>query len=194
MPLPQKIISLDSPGSIILLEGKRKVADGDREKLIALGKLLATETRHIIFRSGNAEGADFLFSQGVAEVDKSRLQVITPYDGHRAKYNNASETYSIDKIDIVSEPEILYQSGGGKNDRLIGQYASGSRDRNAMKAAYLIRDTVKVLGAGELPPATFAIFYDDPDNPESGGTGHTIRVCKNNGIPFCEQSEWLNWL
>lgn len=52
------IKQFDIEHSIVLLEGKRDVADQDREKLSALGKLLATHTKHILFRSGNAGGAD----------------------------------------------------------------------------------------------------------------------------------------
>jgi len=39
-----------------------------------------------------------------------------------------------------------------------------------------------------------AVFYVDPDEPESGGTGHTIRVCKNFGVPVIFQDSWENWL
>lgn len=75
----------DFEGSIVLLEGKRNVLDNDKAKLIALGKLLSSTTSHMVFRSGNAAGADQYFSEGVALVDKARLHVLTPYTGHRKK-------------------------------------------------------------------------------------------------------------
>lgn len=62
------------------------------------------------FRSGNADGADFYFSKGVLQVAPDRLQVITPYKNHRQKKNKANETISLDQIDLLNEPEVVYQS------------------------------------------------------------------------------------
>lgn len=70
----------------------------------------------------------------------------------------------------------------------------GSRDGNAMKAAYIIRDTVKVIGAEGIPPASFGIFYDDLSKPGTGGTGHTMSVCREAGIPLIDQRVWMAWL
>lgn len=38
------------------------------------------------FRSGNAEGADQLFTQGVGEVDKKRIELFTPHATHQARH------------------------------------------------------------------------------------------------------------
>ncbi len=89
MTLKEFIKQFDKDNSIILLEGKRIVLEADKEKLTALGKLLASKTSRITFRSGNAEGSDQLFSDGVTSVDNKKLQVITPYSGHRQKTNQA---------------------------------------------------------------------------------------------------------
>jgi hypothetical protein len=85
--------------TLILLEGKRNVLEADKEKLIQFGRFLATNLPNAKFRSGNADGADFYFSQGVLQVAPERLQVITPYDNHRQKANNAYETISLDQIE-----------------------------------------------------------------------------------------------
>jgi hypothetical protein len=77
----------DKPGAVVLLEGKREVPAEDQDRLRALGRLVAAGTKHITFRSGNAEGSDHFFSEGVAGVNPKRLQVITPYSGHRSKTN-----------------------------------------------------------------------------------------------------------
>lgn len=185
----------DTSNSIVLLEGKRNVEEDDKEKLIALGRLLAYFTKHVIFRSGNAEGADFFFSSGVAGVDPSRLEVITPYSGHRGKANKAAVTIPLDKINLLNEPEIVSLSKTNKKtERLINDFVSGIRNRFTMKAAYIIRDTVKVTGTSEILPAAFAVFYDDPDNPGTGGTGHTMNVCKLKNVDFIDQKTWLDWL
>lgn len=66
MTLHNSIQQYDVPGSIVLLEGKRDVREQDKDALVALGALLARETNHTLFRSGNANGADLHFSTGVA--------------------------------------------------------------------------------------------------------------------------------
>ena len=85
MTFDEFIKQYDFENSIVLLEGKRNVPDEDRGKLIELAKLLVAKTSKMIFRSGNAEGSDQLFSDPISLVDNKRLQVITPYSGHRQK-------------------------------------------------------------------------------------------------------------
>lgn len=195
MTLQEFINQYDTPNSIVLLEGKRNILEADKEKLTTLGRLLATKTKNMIFRSGNAEGADQLFSDGVTEVDTKRLQVITPYTGHRVKTNKAYETISLDEINIAAEPDVVYQSKSNKKtEKLIDQFVSGDKNRNTIKAAYIIRDTIKAIGTEDIKPATFGIFYDDLENPKSGGTGHTMMVCEQNNIPIIDQSIWFKWL
>lgn len=195
MTLQEFIDTYDYEGSIVLLEGKRQVLTADATKLIALGVLLAQKTRYMVFRSGNASGADEYFSQGVAKIDKNRLHVIVPYSTHRTKANYASQTYSLDDIDVSHEPAVLYESKSNKKtDTLIDKYVAGERNQFAIKAAYIIRDTIKVLGTKGIPPATFGIFYDDLNNPNSGGTGHTMRVCTHNHIPQINQTTWFQWI
>jgi len=195
MTLKDFITQFDKENSIVLLEGKRNVLDADKEKLVLLGKLLASNTSKMIFRSGNADGADYYFSTGVSAVDNSRLQVITPYTGHRQKSNQAYETISLDEINIVTDTEVVYQSKSNKKtEKLIDRYISGSRDRYSIKAAYIIRDTIKVIGTKGIKPATFGIFYDDLDKPKQGGTGHTMKLCEQNNIPIIDQKIWFKWL
>lgn len=196
MTLADFSFKFNSKNTIILLEGKRNVLEFDKEKLIQLGNLLTTHLPLATFRSGNADGADFYFSQGVIQVAPERLQVITPYDNHRQKQNNAYETISLDQIDLMNEPEVVYQSKNNKKTKsLIDKYVSGAKDRFSIKAAYIIRDTVKVTGTKSgISPTTFSFFYDDLDNPKTGGTGHTMDVCDINNVPYLTQNEWLNWL
>lgn len=193
--LKEFINLFDNDNSIVLLEGKRDVLDADKEKLTALGKLLASKTEKITFRSGNADGSDLFFSNGVTSVDNKRLQVITPYADHRKKTNHAYETISLDDINIASEPEVIYQSKSNKKtEKLIDKFVSGDKDRFTIKAAYIIRDTIKAIGTDTIKPATFGIFYDDLNNPMTGGTGHTMNVCMQNNIPFINQEVWFEWL
>ena len=91
------------------------------------------------FRSGNADGADFYFSKGVLQVAPDRLQVITPYKNHRQKKNKANETISLDQIDLLNEPAVIYQSKNNKKTKsLIDKYVDGAKDRFSIKALTLL--------------------------------------------------------
>ena len=181
---------------IILLEGKRNVKSEDQEKLIAIGKLLAINLPNATFRSGNADGSDYCFSQGVAQVNPKQLEVITPYQNHRNKYNVAGTIHALDEINLVNEPEVIYHSKNHKpTQSLVDKYIAGNKDQYAIKAAYILRDTIKVLGTNAgIKPITFALFYEDLENPMQGGTGHTQRVCLENDILFFNQTTFFEWL
>ena len=169
----------DQPGSIVLLEGKRKVLPEDATRLMQLGRLLVENSSYMRFRSGNATGADELFSAGVAARDASRLEVIKPYASHRNAAMVAGENYSLDEIDLAAEAEVIYHTSNALT----------------IKAAYIIRDTVKVTGTvSGIKPATVALFYDDLQKPLQGGTGHTMRTCQGLKIPYCNQTSWFQWL
>ena len=186
----------DKPGSIVLLEGKRKVLPEDENKLRLLGNLLARKSMHMRFRSGNASGSDELFSLGVAEIDTSRLEVIKPYASHRKASLHGSKSYSMDDVNLAEEPEIVYHSRQHPQMAgLVDKYVAHVRNRLTMKVAYILRDTVKVNGTRSgISPASVALFYDDLSNPLQGGTGHTISVCKNLHVPYCNQQIWMQWL
>ncbi len=72
-------------------------------------------------------------------------------------------------------------------------YMKGIKNRAAENAKLLIRDVLKVYGskANGFLPATAAIFYINLENPKGGGTGHTVRACEQQNIPFFLQAEWL---
>lgn len=195
LTLQEFIQKYDYHGSIILLEGKRAVRSEDKPKLIAIGKLLASMTTHVLFRSGNADGSDFLFTSGVCEVDPTRVEVITPYTGHRQKTNLAGKTIALDTVSLADEHEVIRLSKIHKTTiGLVNSYLAGAKDRNSIKAAYIIRDTIKAVGTAEIGPASFGVFYDDLSNPQTGGTGHTMHVCIQENIPLIDQQVWFGWL
>jgi hypothetical protein len=195
MTLQDFLSAHDRPGAVTLLEGKRSVPPADVASLRALGRLLAASAQHMRFRSGNATGADHHFSLGVAGVDAARLEVVVPYTAHRNTANLAARTYSLDAVDLLQEPELVYATRGNPSmARLVDGYVSGKRGMPYLKASYLLRDTVKVLGARGIAPASFAIFYDDLAAPGRGGTGHTMRVCRSYGVPQADQRTWRAWL
>lgn len=196
LELKSFVENYDKPGTVILLEGKRKVLSTDESSLLLLGELLCRKMIHARFRSGNAQGADELFTLGVAKVDSTRIEVIVPYTSHRKQSNRGYQTHSLDDISLAAEPEVTYHTKfDARKAKLIDDYAGGISNHVTIKAAYLLRDTVKVIGTRSgISKATFAIFYDDLQNPVQGGTGHTMTVCKNNEVPFINQEVWMQWL
>lgn len=195
MNLQAFVTQYNYPGSVILLEGKRAVRPEDAPLLEAVALLLARRMPDAVFRSGNAPGADALFAGGVSAVDGSRMQVIVPYSGHRSSGSRGYQVYSLDDIDVAEEPEVVYYTRQHRGaERSLDRYISGTRDVGAIKASYIIRDTVKVVGARGIDAATFGIFYDDLSNPGTGGTGHTMRVCREHGVPLLDQRAWMEWL
>jgi len=189
------LIKYDYPGSIILLEGKRNVLTQDASLLVDLGELLCKRLQNAIFRSGNASGSDELFAKGVSKVDATRMEIIVPYTGHRKKSAIGYNTHSLNDINLAAEPEVTYHTKSNKkNEKLIDDFVDGVNNHITIKAAYLLRDTIKVIGTQSgIPKATFALFYDDLINPRSGGTGHTMMVCQNAGVPFVDQKVWKKW-
>lgn len=192
----QFVTYYDKPGCVVLLEGKRTVLDEDKPKLIKLSHLLALKTKHITFRSGNASGADNYFSKGFTGENAKKFEVVVPYSGHRSYDSEGFRVINIEDIPLTNDSPLVVQSKvNRRNLRIFDAYVSGERNTMAYKAAYLLRDTLKVLGhPPKIPRANFAIFYDDLQNPGSGGTGHTMNVCRNNLVPFVDQVLWFNWV
>ena len=63
---------------VVLLEGRRKVSKSNYKLAKRFGPVLAARFPRAVFRSGNADGSDQAFSEGVAAVDPSRLQLLHP--------------------------------------------------------------------------------------------------------------------
>ncbi|MBM3165263.1 MAG: hypothetical protein FJZ80_07370 [Bacteroidetes bacterium] len=195
MTFQEFITAFDVEGSVVLLEGKRNVLTMDAPYLTALGSLLAKSTHLMHFRSGNAPGADAFFTAGVASISPERIQLILPYSKHRQEQAQNFQRYSLEDIPLLEEPALIYETKKNKKmANLVDRYAQGNRDPYAMKAAYILRDTVKVMGSKNLRPIRAGIFYDDLNHPNQGGTGHTMNVCKNQKIPIFTQEIWGNWL
>jgi len=186
-----------TPRPVILLEGRREIPAVYRRKAAALARRLATHFPGATFRSGNATGSDETFSSGVAKIDPARLHLVAPTARHRTRSRFPGAVYdSLDQIDDehrqwLAEATIAATPA---NRGLIRAWLDRPTGPLSAKAAYLVRDTLKVLGIpGFIPPATTALFHIDPTDPEAGGTGHTIRVCGRQAIPVLFQETWAPW-
>lgn len=181
---------------VVLLEGIRALPAADRPALVAFGARLARDFPQALFRSGHAEGTDEAFAEGVAQVAPSRLQLVLPRDGHRRRHV-PSGAFPVALSDAPnSDMQELADATVAASPDYYGLMAG--RDRHAAlqaKSRYLLRDTLKVLGSAKhgLDPATLACFYVNPADPMAGGTGHTLRVCRQFGIPALDQSVWMGW-
>jgi hypothetical protein len=188
----------DFTGCVVLLVGSREVDRMEQEKLRRLGKLLAERTKHMTFRSGNADGADQLFTQGVGEVDKNRIEVFTPYATHKQGNRRGYNAFSLEEVDVVNEPTLVEQAKENKKTKTgVDQYIKGAPNgREVANGALILRSTLMVTGASNsnVQPANFAIFYVDKTAVKPGGTGHTIHVCKNLNVQYIDQDTWFSWV
>jgi len=183
------------PNGVVLLEGRRAIPEDDARRATELAIHLATELRSLRFRSGNAQGADHAFSKGVARVDAGRLQVIAPYATHRKGSRHEGAVYdSPESLTRFQQDDVAYKTAEAtpSNRGLIEQRSR--KGPLGAKAAYLIRDTMKVTGySADFQKPICALFYVDPREPMAGGTGHTIRVCQSEGVPYAFQDSWRAW-
>jgi hypothetical protein len=180
---------------VILIEGRRSISEDAADEAKRLAFLLAQRFPHLRFRSGNATGSDEAFSAGVLDIAPERLQVVTPYEGHRKKQRHPRVSYyspeSLD-VDALEAIKTMTSNATPANRGLMKCYDRGGRA--GAQAACLIRDTLKVIGIpNTLAPPVAALFWIDPSKPEAGGTGHTIRVCHNANIPTVFQNSWASW-
>ena len=185
-----------NPNGIVLLEGRRNIPNEFAAKAESLARSLALKYPNLRFRSGNANGTDEAFSKGVASVDPSRLHVVAPYASHRKKFRYAGAVYdSPETLTQVEEDTVAYKTSAA-SPKAKGLVSSlGKKGAAGAKAAYLIRDTMKVTGySADFQKPICALFYVDPSDPLAGGTGHTIRVCQQEGVPFAFQESWAEWL
>lgn len=183
------------PDGVVLLEGRRSILERDAVHAEGLARMLAARFPRLRFRTGNALGADEAFSKGVVSVDATRLQVILPYAGHRRGARRPGVLYaSLDALAGGHEEQLAAKTiaASGKYRSLVEHRARSAA--LAAKTAYLMRDTLKAIGwRGEFPRPICACFYVDAHDPEAGGTGHTIRACRLEGVPVVFQAAWRKW-
>ncbi len=181
---------------VILLEGRRSIPAASAESAQRLASMLALRFPKLRFRSGNATGSDEAFAAGVIAVAPERLEVITPDAGHRRKHRHPLVSYHFpESLDPATLETIkdLTNAATPANRGLMKCYLRGGR--TGAQAACLIRDTLKVAGLpGHLAPPVAALFWIDPAEPHAGGTGHTIRACRNAKVPTVFQNDWSTWL
>ena len=191
---------------VVLLEGSRSISEEWAARAEQLGGLLARELPKAIFRTGNAPGSDTAFAAGVGAVDASRLEYVVPNENHRVGGRvQGARVLAMTSQDNSRVREVvdLSVTATPANKRLLVNYRKiafdqlrGWAKRGHATAELLLRDALKVTGNKEsgYAPATVALFYVNPAKSEGGGTGHTIRCCRERGVPYFTQTSWGEWL
>lgn len=210
MPIPSVLFNDDmaldaidyiisnSYSPVVLLEGRRKVKQGDGQLLTDFARRFALAYPSVIFRTGNADGSDTYFARGVAKVDPARVQYVVPYASMKQKNRvEGASILSYDELSKAEDKTINYLSSDVNPDNQgLFEYARKvPNGKAAAKAKYLLRDTLKVTGsedAGYSKPV-IGFFYVDPATPLDGGTGHTIRVCQKLNVPVITQLAFLKF-
>ncbi len=166
-------------------------------RLTALAAHLAHTFPHARFRTGNAKGSDAAFAAGVVSVDATRLEFVLPYATHRSRERPAeSPALAIDDISSTRVQEVVEAtlSASPQYERVAVNYRRRkTHPRQRATAQLILRDTLKVTGTDDMPPPIAGIFYVNAADPDRGGTGHTMRVCRARGVPVIDQFTWLEW-
>jgi hypothetical protein len=183
---------------VVLLEGTRELPDAQAPALTALAAHLARTFPHARFRTGNAKGSDAAFATGVASVDPSRLEYVLPYATHRSGQRPAeSAALAIDDMPSARVQEVVDATleASPQYERVAVNYRQRTvHPRQRATAQLILRDTLKVTGADEMIPPVAGIFFVHAADPNRGGTGHTMRVCRRHNVPVIDQFSWLAWL
>jgi hypothetical protein len=182
---------------VVLLEGTRELPASQAPRLTALAAHLARAFPRARFRTGNATGSDEAFAAGVASVDATRLELVLPYSTHRSHQRPAgSPATAIDDIPSARVQEVVDATleVSPQYERVAVNYRQiKTHPRQRATAQLILRDTLKVTGTDDIPPPVAGIFYVHAADPDRGGTGHTMRVCRARGVPVINQFQWLEW-
>lgn len=132
----------------------------------------------------------------MADANPERLEYILPYPASAQKRTpSQARAFSLKDLSREETDAVVESSLSVSPDLegLIRLFLDRGRNNVTVKAMYLLRDTLKVIGAPslDLPPADFGFFFVNPEKPLAGGTGHTILVCQQRKVPVFTQNDWV---
>ena len=123
------------------------------------------------------QGSDYYFSEGVAEVDPSRLEVLTPYTGHHKNLLLTENVISLEDVDLAKEPKVIYETRKNKKTRgLVDPYLDGNKAGYVKKVAYIFPGYDQGDRLQKFRQPSYAIFYDDLDSP-GGPYEALLQIC-----------------
>jgi len=182
---------------VVLLEGSRNAPIEIQSRMEQLAAHLMRSFPSLIARTGNADGSDQAWARGVNRVDPKRLQLVLPVPHYKAETIAAAN-------EVAVLQEVPPEDYGAARALTREHYEYGASKGPAaydplppFKKTYLDRDALKVLGhtnySGKRQKATTALFYLNPNKRNGGGTGHTLRLCEAQRVPYFLAEDWLSW-
>lgn len=132
------------------------------------------EDAGLMLRSGGADGADTAFENGVYHWPNK--QIFLPWDGFNNRRLTQPGTLCLSQPYLSQAEEIA--KAHHPNWGALG-YGAG---------ALMIRNVAQVLGANLNEPSLFVLCWT-PDGKAGGGTGQTIRIAKNYGVPVYDMGD-----
>ena len=141
--------------------GSRNTPEEILDVFKSIGSYLATQG--MILRSGAADGADHAFEMG-CDTMKGQKEIYLPWKG----FNHSSSNL------IVSE---------GKAFEIAEKYHPYWSNLKDGAKKLQARNSHQVLGQDLNTPASFIICYTKNGKGE-GGTGQSLRIAKDYGIPI----------
>lgn len=182
---------------IILLEGTRGITATESMLLIQTGRHLATLLPNSIFRSGNAPGSDKFFIQGVNEVEGSNIELVLPFSNHRSQQKNSTPNACIISLEELSAVELkeivsIGSIANPKHASLLSLYEPGSKNALSIKASFLLRNVVKVIGNPKQGYRKVSVGLFHVNHQKQGGTGFTMNICKCLGIKCMSQDDYFS--
>ena len=199
-PADLQTVLAESRQPVLLVEGIRALPDCDRPLVVRAGRFLAQRLPDAMFRSGNAAGTDTAFSLGVTAVDPRRMEYVVTHPGMgRNRRHPGGRSVALEQVPRVADGPVgdyTTRSDAGLKGLVEAYRTRGRAGPLGARAAYLLRDTLKVVGSEEagLAPAAAGLFYVNESDPLAGGTGHTVRVCLECGVPVVFQAIWRRWV
>lgn len=145
--------------------GARNTPSDVLQTMEQFGQVLGTNG--FILRSGAADGADTAFEQGANAVGGFK-EIYLPWNGFNGRYDKA--IYPKDS-QLLQDAMIIAQ----KHHPAWSSCSWGAKQLHA-------RNSFQVLGATLHQPADFILCWT-PGGKGGGGTGQTIRIAKDVGIP-----------
>jgi hypothetical protein len=173
--------------------GSSGVIAVDADKIKQLASKLSKPNRNMVFRSLHNRGAAGIFNEGISEL--WRLQRVVKGHAYFHFYNRPDEDCPPGK-QLLKNPEPRIPS-----ELTYHQYHILANYMNALHAVDIpiageVREIYRVMISGIkfLKPSSVVFFYEHHADKNSEDLAYYRELCKEQGIPFFDQEEWMKML
>ena len=151
--------------------GSRKIPKDIKPRMINLAKILNTE---YYLRSGNANGSDQAFAEG---VEDNKAQIWLPWKDFNLDFQ---KIYPKHQYRLVGDNCTVGESDDEAWDSINQFHPNGSKLSHSSRL-FMVRNYRQVRGLGE-PDSQFVICWTE-GGEEVGGTAQAIRIARHFHIP-----------